>query len=603
MGRRRFWTRSTLLAVSAVAVAAALVIGALAVTLPGLLSRDYDAKSLTSLRKQSGRIKEGFAAFLGSLEARKARYAAMDLPADASAFFPIFRASGLEPENEGIALSNGDGLIEAWYGNVLSLADQVRREDFPSLKRSAGSVLVISKATVYVVALQPLGDSGRILAHFARLAFIPQVRSTYIREFHALKPLLRTDFDIDYWDFREDVEGFEKFFARHRDEFTGQPRQKNEIQTLFFPLRNQAGRIVATVTLASPSLTSRLTVAREDLRLVLLLFLLVAGLSALAFVWSSPDFRRGRDALSGIVGAGLLVGVRLAALSFGSLERVQSLPPFKPAVAGFVSWKGLTQSPADIFLTALALLGLAVGLAVSVRGPRRGEAVRRPVLAAVLASAAAAGLAAAAVRGGAEAVRKVVLNSNLSLLRWDFDLSRLALQFALLMALAAVLLALGVVFRAAFRGAHQDRLSLPAAALGAAVAVLFGKDPSALFAGLVLAALWLSRSADDLTALRNHRLVETTVAHAVLTQETWGNFLIEESLPVLDRSEQQIVAYFKDPRDPDFAPGLWERTPVAKSNWYSSLELRDAEGNSLSRFSLNVPKVLGGPPELEPAGD
>jgi len=631
MGRRRFWTRSTWLAVSAVAVAAALVLGALSFTLPRFLARDYDAKSLASLRKQSARVKEGFAASLGSLEARKARYAAMDLPADASAFFPIFRASGLDTENEGIALSNGDGLIEAWYGNVLSLADQVGREDFPRLRRSAGSVLVISKATVYVVAFQPLGDGSRILTHFARLAFIPQVQSTYIREFHALKPLLRTDFDIDYWDFREDVEGFEKFFARHHDEFTGQPRQKNEIQTLFFPLRNQAGRIVATATLASPSLTSRLTVAREDLRLVLLLFLLAAGLSALAFLWSSPDFRRGRDTLSGAAGAALLIVLRLAALSLGSLERVRTLPLFKPAVAGFVSWKGLTQSPAEIFLTALTLLGLAVWLAVSVRGPRRREEVRLPVLARVAASLAAAGLAASAVLGVTEAVRKVVFNSNLSLLRWDFDISRLALQLALLCVLVAVLLTLSVFFRLAFRGGREDRLSGLAAAVGAAAAVLAGKDPSVLFAGLsaaliawafgvavrpglarrrevwlaglLLAALWLARSADDLTALRDHRLLETTVAHTVLTQETWGNFLIEESLPGLDRSEQQIAAFFKDPRDADFAHTLWERTPVAKSNWYSSLELRDAEGNTLSRFSLNVPKVLGGPPELEPADE
>jgi len=63
-----------------------------------------------------------------------------------------------------------------------------------------------------------------------------------------LAPAFRSDYDIDYWDFREDVEGFEKFFARHEDEFIGQPRQKNEIQTLFFPLRNETGRIMAAVT-------------------------------------------------------------------------------------------------------------------------------------------------------------------------------------------------------------------------------------------------------------------------------------------------------------------------------------------------------------------
>jgi signal transduction histidine kinase len=632
MARRRFWSRPTLLAVSGAAVAVVIVVGALSLTLPGFLSRDYDARSLASLRKQADGTRQGFSTILAVLESRKSRFAGRALPDDVAAFFPLFREAGLDTANEGIALSNGDGIIEAWYGNVLSLADQIGREDIPALKASGGSVLVRSKASVYIVALQPLEAGGRMLAHFARLAFIPQVRSSYIREFHALRRVLRADFDIDYWDFREDVEGFAKFFARHQDEFTGQPRQKNEIQTLFFPLRNETGRIVATVTLASPSLTSKLTVTREDLRLILLVALLIAGISALAFLWSSPGFRRGVEPLSGAAGALLLVGLRIAAFPLGQLERVQSLRLFDPAVAGFASWRGLTQSPGDFLLTALTVLGLAACLAVCARGLRQSDESRLSVLRSILISAAAAGLAAAAVLALHEIVRRVVFNSNLSLLRWDLDPPRLALQLGLLMFLVASLLALAVVFRLAFQGSRKDLLSGLSGALGAAAAILVGKSPSILllglsaaliawlfavavvpglsrrrevwFAGLVLAALWLSRSVDGLSVARTHRLLETTVAHTILTQETWGKFLIEESLPGLDRSERQIVAFFKDPRDGDeFAHALWERTPVAKSNWYSSLELRDAEGSTLSRFSLNVPKVLGGPPELGPAED
>ncbi|MCK7481935.1 MAG: hypothetical protein M0C28_35750 [Candidatus Moduliflexus flocculans] len=69
---------------------------------------------------------------------------------------------------------------------------------------------------------------------------------------------------------------------------------------------------------------------------------------------------------------------------------------------------------------------------------------------------------------------------------------------------------------------------------------------------------------------------------------------------------EEIVAFFKDPppsQNTDFAHGLWAKTSVAKSNWHSSLEVRDAEGNTLSRFSLNVPKILGDPPDLEPSED
>lgn len=631
MAGRRLRTRGALLAGSGAAVVLALVVAALSLSLPRFLSRNYDAKSLLSLRKQADRTRQGFASLLASLESRKARFDRPALPAEAEGFFPLFREAGLDPETEGIALSNGDGLLEVWYGNVLSLADQVEKKDLEGLKSGGGSFLVRSKASVYLIALQPLRESGRMLVHFARLAFIPQFQSSYIRESHALRPAIRADFDIDYWDFREDVEGFEKFFDRHKDEFTGQPRQKNEIQTLFFPFRNEKGRIMATVTLASPSLTARLTQAREGLRLILLLLVIAAGLAAVTFFWSSPEFRAGRDIVSGGIGAALLVALRLVALPLGHLEKVQSLGLFKPSVAGFSSWKGLTQSPADIFLTSLAALGLASCLAVCSLGLRREEGARVPASLGVGFPVLAAALAGGGVFALRKVFRQVVFNSNLSLLRWDFDVSRLLLQLGLFLFLVAVLIVLGTAFRQAGRGPRTRLVagsavvlaaagatfldaggSLFLAAIGAAlVAWLFAvaavpglsRRREVWFAGLVLASLWMSRSIDGLTAVRTHRLLETTLTHTILTQETWGNFLIEESLPGLDRNERFIVSFFKDPQNPEFAHSLWEKSPVAKFNWYSSLEVRDAEGNTLSRFSLNVPKILGGPPDLEPAGN
>jgi len=633
MPGRGFWSRRTLLFGAGGAIALAGLVAALSLVLPGFLSRDYDAKSLASLRLQALGTRQEFASLLASLEARKAAFAGGELPEGADGFFPLFRKSGIDTANEGIALSNGDGLIEAWYGNVLSPADQIDRKDLEDRKREGGTFLVRSKASVYLVALQPLGEAGggRMLVHFGRLAFIPQVQSSYIREFHALRPALRTDFSIDYWDFREDVEGFEKFFARHDDEFPGEPRQKNEIQTLFFPVRNEKGRIMATVTLASPSLTSRLTATREDLRLVLLLLLIAAAGAGLAFAWSSPGFVRGRDPAAAAAGAALLVGMRLLALPLGQLERIQSLRPFQPSVAGFVSWRGLTQSPADIFLTALAGLGLAACLAVFAFRPRSRGPAPRPVVKNILAAIPAAALAAGTVLALGEVVRRVVFNSNLALLRWDLDASRLVLQLGLFIILVAALAVLAVIFRLVFRDRRTDLVSGLVVGLAAAGPGLLGRPPSVLIAaagagligwlfavavvpglsrrreiwigGLVLASFWLARTTDGLTVARTRRLLETTVAHTILTQETWANFLIEETLPGLDRSEAQVLEFFTDPQDPEFAHALWERSPIAKSNWYSSLEVRDAEGNTLSRSSLNVPKVLGGPPDLGPAED
>jgi len=627
MPGRRFWSRGTLLVASRAALVLALLAGGLSLTLPRFLSRDFDARSMASLRRQAARTRQEFSGLLASLESRKSLFADAARVADAADFFPLFREAGLDAENEGIALSNGDGLIEAWYGNVLSPAEQFKREDLERLKRDEGTFLVRSKASVYLVAFQPLGDRGRLLAHFTRLAFIPQVQSSHIREFHALRPALPSNFDIDYLDFRKDVGVYEKTFALHKDEYTGEPR-KNDIQTLIFPLRNEKGRIMATVTLRSPSLRSRLTATREDLLLLLIVVFLASASLGLAYFWSSPDFVRGRDPVAGAVGAVLLIGMRLLALPLDRLERVQSLGLFKPAVAGFVSWHGLTQSPADIFMTALTVLGLAACLAVCVfkRGDPRES--RSSIPRSVLVPIPAAALAAAAVLALHEVARRVVFNSNLSLVRWDFDVSRLVLQLSLFVVLVALLLVLAVVFRLAFRDPRTDLVSGLVVALAPAAAILLGKSPSVLLAavsaalvgwlfavavvpglarrreiwiaGLIIAALWLARSVDGLTVARTHDLIETTIIHTIQTQENWGNFLIEESLPGLDQSEPQIVKFLGNPpsQDTEFALALWEKTPLAKSNWYSSLEIRDAEGTTLSRFSHNVPKGLGGMPDL-----
>ncbi len=622
--------RRALLVAAGAALVAALLAGGLSLLLPGLLSRDFDARSLASLRKQAARTRREFAGLLASLAARKDRFAGVPLPASEADFVDLFRASGLDTENEGIALTGQDGSIEAWYGNVLSPENQWDPEALEGHGRDGGTVLVRNKATVYLVALQPI-EGGRRLFHFARLAFSPPVRSSYIREYKALRPAPPFELAVDYWDFRDDIQGYEEFFARHGDEFPSQSRQKNEIQTLYFPLRNEGGRIAATVTLASPSLTSRLSAAREDLGLGLLLALLVAAGLALAYVLSWPAFRRGRAPGPAALAAVLLTGMRVLALPLGRLERLQSWPLFQPSQAGFRSWAGLTGSPIDIFLTALAALGLAA-LAAAVVIPRTGaRAARRPAALEALglvAAAAASGGAALALR---ELCRRVVFNSNLSILRWDFDLARLALQVGLFLGLVAVLTILAVVFRLTVRERRTRLFAGLAVALAAAGAAVAGRPPAtpllaaigALLAagvfaasampglarrreiwaaGLFLAALWLARSVDGLSVLRTRSLLETTVAHTVQSQANWAKFLIEESLPVLDGNESRLIAFLKDPRDGGtLAREIWEGTPVARSNWYSSLEIRDVEGGLTSRFSLNVPKFLGGAPDLPPS--
>ncbi len=209
-----------------------------------------------------------------------------------------------------------------WYGNVLSLIDLVPPASFKTLKASSAPFVVRNKSSIYLVAVLPHGADGGLLVHFLRLAFIPQFQSSYVLEEHALRSALPPRSDIDYWDYGQDLSGFETLFARHKDEFAGQPRRENEIQTLFFPLRNGAGRIIATVTVSSPSLKARLTEVGEALRLVILLLLGAGGILGLISLWTSPAFLRERRLLPGALIVLVSVGLRIVA------------SPLSPARAG-----------------------------------------------------------------------------------------------------------------------------------------------------------------------------------------------------------------------------------------------------------------------------
>ncbi len=624
--------RKGLLIAAGSAAALGLVVTFLSVSLPGFLSKDYDQKSLSFLKERASAVRREFSSLLAAFETRVARFGIPPIPAEADTCFKLFKAARLDPATEGIALANPDRTLSAWYGNVPNFIDLVSEENLAVLRSRPAALLVKSKASVYLIALRPAGSEGAAIVHFKLVAFVPRFQSSTILGFDALRGAAGTSFDVDYWDFKEDISGFEKFFARNKDEFIGQPRQKNEIQTLFFPLRNESGRILATATLSSPSLTSKLTSVRENLRLVLFLLLAAAALLCLIYVWSSPGLLAGTEILPGIAAALLIASLRVIALPIVRLGRVQSMAVFSPLVAGFRSPAGLAGSPADILLTALGLFALT--LLIAAYGRRLFEKTSpnpRPALGAAL-QVFAGGLAAAGIIGLQAVLRHTVFNSNLSLVRWSFSLSFLFIHLGLLLLVVSFVVAAALLFRlAAFQGLRPGAayalmgvsacavLLLARGAGGVPVLALhlillsfilavacfpaLIRRREAGFLGLLLAALWTSLILGNLTVLRTRALLETTVKRSILSQETWGKFLVEQSFPELDRSQRSVIAFFKNPVDADFARSLWEKCLVAKFNWYSSLEIRDAEGTVLSRFSLNVPKFYGRPPELEPSED
>jgi signal transduction histidine kinase len=600
---------------------------------PGYLARNYDTKSLERLKGQSRRIKSEF----GSVMAGHARILGRleKLPPSASAgesgLFTMLRGLGLDPQTEGTAFYRSDGKLALWLGNVVDLEDHVPWEDFSGLAGKAVPFVIRDKVSIYLISVVPTPDEGYLVL-FRLLAFIPRFQSSYVKETHFLPSGLMKRCDIDYWSFQEDVSGFERIFSRSDDEFAGQPRQQNEIQTLYFPLRGQDRRILATVTLSSPSLTERVTGVRESLLFLFYAFLiasLICLFSGLLRPLSVPG--RGRDGAF-VLAVAVLAGLRALFLPFSRLDRVQALSVFSPSGAGFFSIDGLTRSPADIFLSALAvfMIVLTTGLRLGFLGrDRKSSAARFPALA-----AAAAGVSAALVlaAGFQSIAGRLVSNANVSLLRFVAGPEFILLHLSLLLFLAAVLGASYLVLRAAVLHSSGTGIAVffailaPALALASLAApekfsagvlvlraavltllILVAQRPRRIgrkeFAGLaaIAATIFLVHTVDRASEARTRSLLENVLRRSVLSQEQWGNFFMRESLPEVDKRGDSIVSFLKEPGSPEFAHALWEKTLAARMNWYSSLELLDAEGNTLSRFSLNIPKLYGQGLSLAPA--
>jgi signal transduction histidine kinase len=599
----------------AIGLVVALFFLGLSMLLPRLLTAHYFQKSLGGLRREAQLIKKDFALVEARLQARQKTLAAASFPYDRSKIFALFKAQNIDPELEGLAYYDEDGGLAIWLGNVIDFRP-------PSPDKS---LLVRSRASFYLVRAAQVRQSEQVVL-FRLLAFRPQLRAPYLSEYQFLKGDLWKSGHVDYWDFRDDVSGFEQIFARHQDEYRGEPRLESEAQQIFFPLRNEQAEIVATVNLTSPSLRSIHSRLRENmiflftLTLVFSLILLVIDLIQ---VYLSPPRRRA-DAVSLLVLA--LAGLRLAFVPLSRLEAVQSLRVFSPAQSGFFSIGRLTQSPADILLTTLFLYLIVGALTILAWDRVRNKARRLPLASAWTLDTFLIGVAlfTAIVYNGF--VSRLVANSNLNLLRFSGDLSFLFLHFGLVF----FMLSCGCVFFLSARlvrilspgwrsvlppfiwtcgfflllyGKRSDILLKTAAIailiLGYILAseLLSSQRRRLLFGLIFLAALLNSAELHFHSSARLDSLVQNFLHNTIRAQEDWADFIIQQSLPEIEKRNPFIISFFRNPDRSPLAQSLWESTLAAKFNWYSILEVLDTEGGVLSRFSLNISQLYQ--PEIE----
>ncbi len=592
-----------------------LVFLALSWLLPPVLTSDYYQKSVSSLRQQAESIKRQFALLEWGLQRQKGTLLTSPFPQEKDKIFELFQKMKLRPSVEGAAYYDEDGELAVWLGNVI---------DFRPVG-AASSVIVRSKASVYLASAQAIRRSETIVV-YRLLAFLPRPRARYLEEYQFLPEGLRQNCRLDYSDYRDDVSGFEKFFERHKDEYIGRPRLENEIQTIFFPLRNDRRGIVATVNLSSPSrlasqfrIRQRLTLL-AGLALLLSLSLLAAHLARMGL------FARQVNIPAAVLLLAILAGMRLIVIPLSRLERVQSLPIFSPAAAAFFSVGDLTQSPADIFLTSLFLFLIIASSAVAVRRSLKDSGRRLPRGAVPAAVAAVCAAAVWLIAVYQNILSRLIANSSINLLHFAFDPSFLLLQLSLVFLFSTLAILVFLAFRAVHRLLPRLSGSLPVflATLAAAYLMLKARRPLPVLAVtmILLAVLfffarrpgWLKRPEAALTALaaaalfnsiqihsdsraRLQTLLESSLHSMITSQESWADFLLRQSVPEVDKRHQAVVSFLRNPDQSPLARSIWENTLVARFNWYSTLQVSDAQGEVLSRFSLNIPQLYQ--PDIE----
>lgn len=588
--------------------------------LPVFISSNYYQKSLAQLRNQAKDIKSEFAALISEIKQNQKLILVSSFPEEKNEIFALFNKLHLDKEKEGIGYYDKQGDLILWLGNVIDLKTIFFEEGKENpFEIQISSLLIQKKASAYLVFSQKV-NKDHYLVFYRLLAFIPLFKTPYLKPYHFLSPKLLSSCIIEYRDFREDVSGFEKLFTRHKDEYIGQPILQDEVQTIFFPLRNEKNEIVATVRLSSPALSTKLSAQKED---VLLIFFFVSGISLLFLLFYSvktPSFHQKRNPAALLFVILILVGLRALFFPLSNLEKIQSLPFFSPSASSFLFFLDLTKSPADIFLTSLLLFLLILCLRIYSQSLIGNKERKSSTLVSLVPNLVLIFLSICIVFIFQQILFRLVFHSNINLLRFSFNISFILLHLSIFLLFLSFFLAIflgmriisiyssGIFFPllifflefGTYVYLFKERISPPLFAFQAAIVILillvafFPKiirKKEVLFASFLLSALFLYTSIHLSTSVRNRSLIQHSLQNIIKSQEHWGNFLIKQSLPQIENRKDSIISFLLSPERPEFARSIWERTLMAKFNWYSSLEIQTSERTILSRFSLNVPRL------------
>ena len=589
--------------------------------LPTLLTSNYYDRSLLELKKTAESIKRDFSHVLDELNAIKNEVFQSPLPETSEDLFALFKQLDLKTEQEGISYCNQMGYPILWMGNIIDLTSIDRRNGTGySFENEEFSLLIRNRASVYLALVKQIPDREYIV-FYRLIAFLPQFKTPYLAESHFLNPRLLKNCDIEYYDFRDDVSGLERIFSRHKDEYVGEPGLQGEVQTIIFPLRNEGKKIIATVNLTSPSRSSSAIDLKERFLLFSYVLLGVSLILLLIYLFVSPSFREERKFLPGFLIILTLGGLRLIFFPLGKLEKIQALPIFSPSSASFLSVSNFTQSPADIFLTTLFLF-LIIGCVIFYAQKNlQTEKVKKGLPLQLASSIASTAVSLGILTLFQMFMSRVVFHSNVNLLGFSLNFSFILLHLSIFFFFLIFVAVSIILFR--FVSAFSSSFLISSAVLigGFVIYVvirwlkmpplfflihgiilfstfLFGYFPAlirkkeAMFPVFLLAISLIYLTIFQIFSHKTRLITENFLQNIIKSQETWGTYLIDNSLPEIESRTEPITALFRNPEPSDLAQILWNETLIAKFNWYSSLEILTPGGVVLSRFSLNVPELF-----------
>ena len=164
------------------------------------------------MREKAQSIKSEFSEIIEDMGETYAKIQDNDFPERKDEIFSLLKSLHIDPENEGVAFYDSDHMLALWLGQVIDLSKIILNDGTRfSLEDKKSTFLVQNKASAYLVSIKRL-EKNQHIVFYRLLAFLPEFKTPYLKEYHFLEEKVLKNCSITYQDFREDVSGFERIF-------------------------------------------------------------------------------------------------------------------------------------------------------------------------------------------------------------------------------------------------------------------------------------------------------------------------------------------------------------------------------------------------------